>query len=117
MSEKGLSKEFLEKPRKTISSKENNRQESFETLWDALVDKGAEEHDKYGPTRELVYNTEKVGVTLEKPGAYYELEVFIGAIGSGFTTIDIYVLIEEVEDHKWCWEQLNKIGINKNIFE
>jgi len=93
------------------------REEAFERLWDELREKGGVEEDPLAPHRGMTYEGGEVFVEIEEEGAHYELEVFIAVEGAGFTTVDIYVLLDDVEDHSWCWEQLNKIGITEEIFE
>ena len=48
------------------------------------------------------------------PGKHYKYQVYIEDNG-GFTTVDIAVLIWDIEDHAWCWRKLNKLGITKSM--
>jgi hypothetical protein len=92
-----------------------NREEAFETLWNKLKDMGG-----FDPSREqcnswLLYKDDVTNtcIHLNRNGDYYKYQVYIGA--SGFTTIDISVLLENIEDHNWCWDMLSDIGIEKSL--
>lgn len=53
-----------------------------------------------------------VAMYIERNGRHYPFEVYIES-RDGFTCVDIAVLIWDIEDHDWCWNQLNKLGITK----
>lgn len=94
-----------------------DRKEAFKTLWNKLEKVGG-----YNPSYNnvddnwLLYedHDNNFHVHLCRNGDDCEYQIYIGG-SEGFTTVDIQVLIEDIEDHRWCWHQLNKIGIEKSL--
>ena len=93
-----------------------SREEAFEILWNKLKEMGGFDPSKEQCNSWLLYKDTltSICVHLNRNGDYYDWQVYIGA-PSGFTTIDISVLLDNVEDHNWCWNMLNDIGIEKSL--
>lgn len=94
-----------------------SREEAFEILWNKLEKIGG-----YNPSYNniddnwLLYEDydNNFHIHLCRNGDDYEYQVYIESNGS-LATIDIQVLLEDIEDHAWCWYELNKIGIEKSL--
>lgn len=93
-----------------------SREEAFETLWNKLKNMGGFDPSVEHDNSWLLYKDTLTStcVHLNRNGDYYDWQVYIGAT-SGFTTIDISVLLNGTEDAVWCWDMLNDIGIEKSL--
>ena len=93
-----------------------SREEAFEILWNKLKEMGGLDPSVEQGNKWLLYKNTATDICihLKRNGDYYDWQVYIGA-PSGFTTIDISVLLDGIEDAEWCWDMLNDIGIEKSL--
>lgn len=92
------------------------RQQAYDLLYEKLSEIEGAITFEDDNTKSIEVETEDCLVILEHKGSYYEYELFI-ANKEGFTTVDIAILYEEVEDYKWCWKWLKTLGITEAIFQ
>ena len=91
-----------------------SRKEAFNILWKYL-------EGKFDCTilydKELNCQVKDVGIELIRQGEHYEYQIYLANMANGFTTIDVQVLLEEIEDHEWCWSILKYLGFKKEMLD